>query len=222
MIDLTKFMSRHFHQNRELGSLDLHLKQEILTSLECFELTQYLQNITDWKGGDYLGRSIKRYQRWYHMEQSYFCKDWPEFDRWHSYKYDDKLLALQQQIYDVSKKMLDTEIEMFDSILINYYPTGKEIIPRHRDSEAIFGDNPVIAVLSLGTTRTMKFTEIEPDVRSLKKVPDGKEFEHQLNPNSLLIMSGTMQKYYSHEILPETEETGPRYSLTFRKHKDQK
>ena len=40
-----------------------------------------------------------------------------------------------------------------------------------------------------------------------------------LEPNSLLIMSGSIQKNYTHEILREPHITEQRVSLTFRNHK---
>ena len=94
---------------------------------------------------------------------------------------------------------------------------GKNIIPKHRDSEDIFGQNPTIAVLSIGTPRIIRFTPVNPTIKSVKAISND-TIDIILEHGSLLIMSGTMQKYYCHEILSDDNITDSRYSLTFREH----
>ena len=87
------------------------------------------------------------------------------------------------------------------------------VIPKHRDKESIFGDNPTIIILSVASTRTIRFSPVNPHSPSLKAI--GPIIDIDLKPNSLLIMKGTTQKYFCHEIL-ESDSLFPRYSLTFR------
>ena len=167
--------------------------------------------------GEYDDREICRQQRWYHTEHKYFNPTWPFYERWQSLEYDELLLTLQEEINKTVVAKLKTDWTA-NSLLINRYINGGSIIPKHRDSEEIFGDNPTIAVLSIGATRTIRFTPIDPNTKSLKAVTKDL-IDIELESNSLLIMAGTTQKYYCHEILKEEKSTLPRYSLTFRDHK---
>jgi alkylated DNA repair dioxygenase AlkB len=92
----------------------------------------------------------------------------------------------------------------FNSCLLNYYRDGSDSIGLHADDERELGDNPVIATLSIGDSRTMylRCEQLE------------KKFE--LHHGDLFIMLGDTQKYWKHEIRKQKNK-GPRVSLTFRK-----
>ena len=47
----------------------------------------------------------------------------------------------------------------------------------------------------------------------------GKTIKIELEPNSMFVMSGASQKYFSHELL-KSDVKGVRWSLTFRKYLD--
>ena len=176
--------------------------------------------------GDYKGREISREQRWYHRDEKLFHPKWGEFERWHSYKYDHILDYIEKKINSIVNQALfskdivqcneDTYKWFSNSILINKYENGNNIIPKHRDSETIFGDNPIIAIYSVGAPRTMRFRRVHLDCN--KSMKEFEPIDIVLEPNSLLIMSGTIQKNYTHEILKEPHITNQRYSLTFRNH----
>jgi alkylated DNA repair dioxygenase AlkB len=103
-----------------------------------------------------------------------------------------------------------------NSVLINSYEHGKIIIPKHRDNEDIFGENPIVMIVSLGSTRTLRFSRVEPNVSSLKSIR-AEVIDIDLKPKSMLLMTGTTQKYFCHELLP-SNSMEPRYSMTFRHH----
>lgn len=168
-----------------------------LKELEYFEGTY----------GDY---TIKRLQRWYHTKNRYINTDWPIFERWIPRKYTPELLSTQNEISELTTDILKIKKWRANSMLINLYTDGTNIIPKHSDSEHMFGDNPVIAVLSLGATRTIRFTP--------KKDFDGEIIDIELKSNSLLIMADETQKCYQHELLKDSSITEPRYSLTLRYH----
>lgn len=176
------------------------------------KLTDQLKELEYFEGtyGDY---TIKRLQRWYHISMRYIHPEWPIFRRWVPCRYTDELLETQKDISNTTTKLLNADSDSWtaNSMLINLYEDGTNIIPKHSDSEYIFGDNPTIAVLSIGATRTIRFTP-----KSHYK--DGKIMDFELKSNSLLIMADETQKVYQHEILKDPTVTEPRYSLTFRKH----
>lgn len=139
-----------------------------------------------------------------------------------------------------------------NSCLVNLYRDGNDSIHAHRDSIDSFGMYPTIIGLSIGVPRTMRITKIiynEENIRSMKPdksvypSPGGGEREEvdddekhiyidkhnkgimmdfQLEDNSIFIMMGASQKYYTHEILKDTSIIEKRYSVTFREWKGNK
>ena len=187
-------------------------------------LLNYLHTL-QYMGGDYNGRDISREQRWYHKEGRYFHPKWEIFNRWQSYNYDSVLNFMEPKVNRIVNKILYRSADitnekqdwMSNSILINKYETGDNIIPKHRDSEHIFGDNPTIAIYSVGAPRKILFRRVCTD--SNKSLKEHEPIDITLESGSLLIMSGAVQKYYTHEIMREPHIKDVRYSLTFRDHK---
>lgn len=197
--------------------------------------------------GDNLYNTYNRKQLWYQNDGEYFCKQWKKrYSRWESNPYDAYIKGLQDvvssklcyltkdniwdnelhislyNLKDICKDNLDTSFK-FNSTLVNLYENGYENINAHRDSIESFGVYPTIVGLSIGATRTMRIQKIvynEENIRSLK--PDSNEhkgisMDIPLQDNSVFIMMGSSQKYYTHEILREPDITSKRYSFTFRK-----
>lgn len=200
----------------DLGESAIYLDKKVVTEELQATLLEYFKSV-EWFGGDYSGRKISRLQRWYHMEGRRISDKWPEFSRWTPCAYTELIIAIQAVVtkFVAEKYGLSPSI---NSVLINYYRDGASIIPRHRDSEEIFGDNPTIIILSLGSKRVMRFSRVNPGGRSMKTVDD-EEYDVVLEPGSVLVMAGTTQKYYCHELL-HSDSSDARYSMTFRHHPD--
>ena len=66
-----------------------------------------------------------------------------------------KLLDLVQ--LKTESTFVDSSNKPFNSILLNYYRDGRDSIGLHSDNEAELGLSPVVASLSLGETREIKF-----------------------------------------------------------------
>lgn len=158
--------------------------------------------------GKYNDYSVKRDQIWFHQHKRYINPTWPIFERWIPHEYPEQFVKLQSEL---TTHIQLAKIGKFtpNSLLLNKYNNGKNIIPKHQDSEEMFGDNPTIAVYSLGATRTIRFTLISDKTNTI---------DIELENNSLLVMAGTTQKYYYHELLKEPEIKDVRYSFTFREH----
>jgi alkylated DNA repair dioxygenase AlkB len=75
----------------------------------------------------------------------------------------------------------------------------------HADDEPDMGN--VIGSLSLGATRTFRIRHNTS--RETRTFPVGN--------GTLIIMAGTMQRFWKHEIPKTTENVGERINLTFRK-----
>lgn len=95
----------------------------------------------------------------------------------------------------------------FSSVLLNLYRNGDDAVAWHSDNERELGDEPVIASLSLGTSRTFRFRHIED-----KRLMESIELAH----GSLLIMKGETQAKWQHEVPKKKGIMLPRVNLTFR------
>ena len=97
--------------------------------------------------------------------------------------------------------------ENFTTVLLNYYRDGKDSNGWHADNEKELGRNPVIASVSFGAER---FFHLQHNTIKEQKL------KINLEDGSLLIMKGTTQHFWKHQIPKTAKEIGPRINLTFR------
>lgn len=114
--------------------------------------------------------------------------------------FDEVLLQLKQRIEQIANAE-------FNAVLINYYRDGNDSNGWHADDEKELGKNPIIASLSLGTTRRFDFKH-----NTLLE-----KHQLELTSGSLLIMSGEMQHFWKHQIAKTKRVQSGRINLTFRK-----
>jgi alkylated DNA repair dioxygenase AlkB len=95
----------------------------------------------------------------------------------------------------------------FNSVLLNRYRTGKDSVSWHADDEPEFGEQPVIASVSFGDTRSfqLKHTKRQEWRASL-----------ELTHGSVLIMRGGTQANWLHRVPKTAKPVGERLNLTFR------
>ncbi|MBD8525444.1 alpha-ketoglutarate-dependent dioxygenase AlkB [Pseudoxanthomonas sp. CAU 1598] len=122
-------------------------------------------------------------------------------------------LAMRPLLWTGLLQRLRAEVEhacrqQFNSVLLNYYRNQRDSMGMHSDDEPELGPAPVIASLSLGEQRTLKFApRNNPQLRAIGlPLPSG----------SLLLMQGDTQRNWKHGIAKSTRPMGPRISLTFR------
>ena len=117
-----------------------------------------------------------------------------------TFPWTEKLLNLKNKI----EKIADAE---FNCVLLNLYRDGKDSNGWHADNEKELGINPVIASLTLGSERYFHLKHIhDADQKCKIKLENG----------SLLVMKGSTQHFYKHQIPKTAQEIGPRINLTFR------
>ena len=127
-----------------------------------------------------------------------------------AYSYSN--ITMQPLPFDRSLEILKADIERvaqteFTTCLLNLYRDGSDSNGWHSDDEKELGKNPVIASISLGQDRPFK----------LRHRYD-KEQKHKLllEHGSLLLMKGTTQHYWHHQIPKSKKPMEPRINLTFR------
>ena len=96
----------------------------------------------------------------------------------------------------------------FTTCLLNLYRNGNDSNGWHADNEKELGTNPAIASVSLGAVRWFHLKHRWDKAHSYKMA---------LEPGSLLLMGGSMQHHWVHQVPKTRREVGPRINLTFRK-----
>lgn len=109
---------------------------------------------------------------------------------------------------EVKRRIEDCTDATFNAVFLNLYRDHNDSMGFHSDDERELGQNPVIASLTFGATRTFvlkhKFRKELPPV----KVP--------LEAGTVLLMKGATQHHWKHGINKQTAPCGPRINLTFR------
>ncbi|WP_440132638.1 alpha-ketoglutarate-dependent dioxygenase AlkB family protein [Chitinophaga sancti] len=94
----------------------------------------------------------------------------------------------------------------FNSVLLNRYRNGNDSMGWHADDEPELGTDPVIASVNFGATRRFMFRHQRA----------GLKYELNLTHGSLLIMKGSLQHHWQHQVPKTAKPMGERINLTFR------
>ena len=95
----------------------------------------------------------------------------------------------------------------FNSVLLNFYRDGKDSMGWHQDNERELGAEPAIASINLGATRKFSFKHCT-DKQAKRNL--------WLEGGSLVLMKGSIQHYWKHQLPKTSLPVGERMNLTFR------
>ena len=115
-------------------------------------------------------------------------------------RFNERLETLKSRIEQIAH----TE---FTTCLLNLYRNGSDSNGWHSDDEKELGTNPVIASISLGQERPFHLRH---------RINKENKFKLLLEHGSLLLMGGTTQHYWYHQIPKSKRIMNPRINLTFR------
>lgn len=107
------------------------------------------------------------------------------------------LLEIKEKIEAVQGK--------YNYCLLNRYRSGSDSMGWHADDEPEMSN--VIGSLSLGATRKFRIRHNATRETQTFLIGNG----------TLIIMAGTMQQFWQHEVPKTTQKVGERINLTFRK-----
>lgn len=102
------------------------------------------------------------------------------------------------------KEKIEAVQGQYNYCLLNRYRSGQDSMGMHADNEPEMGN--VIGSLSLGATRTFRIKHNK--TKESMNLPVGH--------GTLIIMAGTMQQFWKHEIPKTKEPVGERINLTYR------
>jgi len=127
-----------------------------------------------------------------------------------SYTYSN--LTLKPHIYtpqllEINEKLKEFTKVNFTHCLANLYRNGNDSMGWHSDNEKELGKNPIIASLSFGATRRFQLKH---------KTESTLKYQMELEQGSLLLMEGTTQHFWKHQLPKTAKPISSRINLTFR------
>lgn len=113
--------------------------------------------------------------------------------------WNDELLEIKKEIEPICEAN-------FNSVLLNLYRDGNDSISWHTDAEKELGKNPIIASVNFGASRKFQ----------LRHMQTREKIDIELQHGSLLVMKGTLQHFWQHQVPKTKKKVGKRINLTFR------
>jgi alkylated DNA repair dioxygenase AlkB len=98
--------------------------------------------------------------------------------------------------------------DTFNSCLLNLYRDGKDSQGWHADNEAVYGETPTIASVTLGAPR---------DFILRRTIDHSTKLAVTLGEGDLLVMRGALQQHWQHSVPKRAHVQGERMNLTFRR-----
>lgn len=191
----------------------LEFDPDFISKEESEKLFQFLQTNVAWEQKHYTDR--KTGQQYPQPRLTAWFAD----DTNMAYSYSGVTQIVQPwipELLDLKNRIENITEAKYNSVLLNYYRNGMDSVGYHSDNEKELGNNPVIASVSLGETRTFMLQQYRRMDKSGSLIPCTIGYEeYELTSGSLLVMSGTTQHFWKHSI-PKTSRNEPRINLTYR------
>lgn len=116
---------------------------------------------------------------------------------------ENKALPWTKTLLEIKEK-IEAVQGHYNYCLLNRYRSGADSVGLHADDEPGVGN--VIGSLSLGATREFR----------IRHNATRETLAFQVSNGTLIIMAGTMQRFWKHEIRKTRKIVGERINLTFR------
>ncbi len=113
--------------------------------------------------------------------------------------------ALPELLDEMLARMIAQFGVPFNGVGLNLYRDGRDSVAWHSDRNEHLIENPTIAIVSLGETRTMQIRPKEPPRHTVSC---------DLEPGSVLLMHGAQERF--EHCIPKAGASGPRISIVFR------
>ena len=185
----------------ELPDADLSYYTNFFTEKESTEYYALLLNEIAWRQDD-----IKVFGKVYKQPRLTALYA----DNQKPYSYSNITMFPEQfnnTLIKLKNKIEETSGHLFTTCLLNLYRDGNDSNGWHADNEKELGKNPVIASLSFGQPRFFHLKHRTDKSQRLKIL---------LESGSLLLMQGSTQHYWLHQIAKTKRKVKPRINLTFR------
>jgi alkylated DNA repair dioxygenase AlkB len=114
---------------------------------------------------------------------------------------------LPEALAQIARRAGDLLEVRFNAVSLNYYRDGADSVAWHSDHNEELTEDPVVALASLGATRSMLFRT---------KTPPRRQLRCDLESGSLLAMCGDVQDRWEHHIPKVRTPTDARISVALR------
>ena len=170
-----------------------------LSRARADHLFECLKSELEWQQGN-----VKVYGRWHPI---------PRLQAWYGdpsaiYAYSGKPLTPKPwhpELSHLREDLAKVGISC-NAVLANLYRDGNARVGWHSDNEKELGQHPVIASISLGSTRTFQ----------LKHKRTNERIDLEVESGSLLLMAGATQDNWLHALPQRKRITESRINLTYR------
>lgn len=109
----------------------------------------------------------------------------------------------------VIRDRVENETKMrFNGVLLNLYRDGKDSVAWHSDKTKSANKDMMIASVTFGDTRIFRLRH-----KILKHIP---QIEIPLHHGTFLLMAGSTNTYWEHQVPKTARDVLPRINLTFR------
>ena len=128
----------------------------------------------------------------------------------HPYGYSGIMMETQPWypfMQEIRERVENFTQHSFNGVLLNYYRDGQDSMGWHRDNEKELGLNPVIASVSFGAERKFQFRHYRQKDKRVSIL---------LHHGSLLVMKGSTNHHWEHQLPKSKQVTSERINLTFR------
>ncbi|MES2409931.1 MAG: alpha-ketoglutarate-dependent dioxygenase AlkB [Bacteroidota bacterium] len=112
------------------------------------------------------------------------------------------------ELLDIRKKVENETQLTFNAVLLNLYRNGNDGVGWHSDKTASVNKDMNIASVTFGETRIFRLRH-----KFMKHLP---QLEIPLYHGSFLLMGGTTNTYWEHQVPKTARNVLPRVNLTFR------
>ncbi len=185
-----------------LPDAELHYKPDFLSAPEADGLFEYLLRQVPWRED-----TIRIFGKTYLQPRLTALYG----NEGKSYSYSGihmNPLPFLPVLQDLKSRIEALSKKEFTTCLLNLYRDGADSNGWHADNERELGRHPFIASVSLGARRLFHLKHRQDSAL---------RYRMQLHHGSLLLMGGSMQEFWLHQVPKTRTPVGPRINLTFRK-----
>lgn len=191
----------HNNITTELKDGEVLYDRNFLSSVEASRYFKILRNETAWQQDQ-----IKVFGKVYdqpRLTALYANNNFP-------YSYSNITMypsPFSATLLEIKEKVEQQLKKQFTTCLLNLYRHGQDSNGWHADNEKELGKNPIIASVSLGAERMFHMKH---------RTDNSQKIKINLIHGSLLVMSGSTQHYWLHQIPKTKKHVEERINLTFR------
>lgn len=174
-----------------------------------------IDNFFSKEESDYYYETLLHQTKWREYEMEIFDKTVtvPRMISWYGEKEaigtSQDTTEWPNELVSIKNKVEQETALDFNAVLLNLYRNGKDGVGWHSDKEHTTGKNPIIASVTFGETRMFRLRH-----KFRKEIP---QVEIPLHHGSFLLMAGTTNSFWQHQVPKTARDVLPRINLTFRR-----